>query len=345
MKANFLQEMTAVQEAFDMWKTNHYDDSKIPTNGIVQSKDIVGNGRLYGEIAYYRKWSESENNERPEKDVLNKNCFDDYQGDLIVVPRGVEDLFYLNNEEIGIKNDNVYIIDAVNSMIYKIKGYTIKSVDVHSLAMYREVTGGNVDVRFASAEVEGSGDNIKYAGEEYYKDKDGNYVDENGNIVDEANKVKNPYGFKILANTGNSNLYKLYNNGDLYAKGVKSYCMNTSEEELEKINPDIFNTNNIPNEIPGASDGSVELICGCDYFCYIDKNKDLWAIGDNNYNKFGLSSNEQIEFSPYKVKKLDLNGHKVSKVFCERFAICVVTTDGKLLLSGSNVYRRIRYRL
>ena len=60
MSASFIQEMTAVQEAFDMWKVNHYDDSKIPTNGIVQAKDVRGNGRLYGEIAYYRRWSESE---------------------------------------------------------------------------------------------------------------------------------------------------------------------------------------------------------------------------------------------------------------------------------------------
>lgn len=32
MNANFLQEMTVVQEAFDIWKTNHYDDNSIPTN-------------------------------------------------------------------------------------------------------------------------------------------------------------------------------------------------------------------------------------------------------------------------------------------------------------------------
>ena len=32
MNANFLQEMTSVQESFDMWKVNHYDDNQIPTN-------------------------------------------------------------------------------------------------------------------------------------------------------------------------------------------------------------------------------------------------------------------------------------------------------------------------
>ena len=342
MNANFLQEMTAVQEAFDMWKTNHYDDSKIPTNGIVQSKDIVGNGRLYGEIAYYRKWSESENNERPEKDVLNKNCFDDYQGDLIVVPRGVEDLFYLNNEEIGIKNDNVYIIDAVNSMIYKIKGYTIKSVDVHSLAMYREVTGGNVDVRFASAEVEGSGDNIKYAGEEYYKDKDGNYVDENGNIVDEANKVKNPYGFRIIADRSSNNIYKLYNNGDLYAKGVKGFQMNTPIAEQDKLDTYKFTEWSVNKSFPSISSYK-KIIQGYNIIYVIDNNDNLWAVGDNDYNRLGLTEDEQNEYTgrvgvKLTIKDSNNNIEKVKNVVGTQYHTWVITTNKKLFVAGDNVY-------
>ena len=332
MNANFLQEMTAVQEAFDMWKTNHYDDSKIPTNGIVQSKDIVGNGRLYGEIAYYRKWSESENNERPEKDVLNKNCFDDYQGDLIVVPRGVEDLFYLNNEEIGIKNDNVYIIDAVNSMIYKIKGYTIKSVDVHSLAMYREVTGGNVDVRFASAEVEGSGDNIKYAGEEYYKDKDGNYVDENGNIVDEDHKVKNPYGFKLIADYRSNNIYKLYNNGELYGKGVKGTQLNTSPSEMEKIDSTKFSELIMPSQIKNCK----KIINGYNALYYIDGNNELWAIGPNSKNKFGLTEEQQNEYTGREVIKLNVNNKKVDMCWDLCNLLYVRTIDNELYSVGGD---------
>ena len=69
--ATFLSEMTSVQEAFDIWKVDHYDDDKIPTSGMVQANDLNENGRLYGEIAYYRRWSET--NVRPDKDVLNIN--------------------------------------------------------------------------------------------------------------------------------------------------------------------------------------------------------------------------------------------------------------------------------
>ena len=59
MDSKFLSEMTEVQEAFRVWQAEHYDDNKIPSIGIVQLKDIEENGRLYGEIAYYRRWSET----------------------------------------------------------------------------------------------------------------------------------------------------------------------------------------------------------------------------------------------------------------------------------------------
>ena len=117
MNASFLTEMTAVQESFDMWKTNHYDDDEIPVKGLVQSNDIEGNGRLYGEIAYYRKWSQSK--EKPLENI-NANLNSVYSGDLTYMSRGVEDLYYLNNNEIGIKSDKKYIIDATNSMIFAI---------------------------------------------------------------------------------------------------------------------------------------------------------------------------------------------------------------------------------
>ena len=301
--------------------------------GIAQTKDIdKENGRLYGEIAYYRRWSEDENRKRPDKDVLDKDCFNDYDGDLIVVPRGVEDLYYLNNEEIGIDNDNVYIIDAVNSMIYKVSGYTVKNVDVHSLAMYKEVTCGNADIRFASAEVTGGGDNVKYAGEEYYKDKDGNYIDENGNIVDEEHKVKNPYGFKIITDSSNDNIYKLYNNGELYGKGIKGIGLQTSDDEMNKIDSTVFQKLKLPSEIKSSK----KIITGNKTIYVIDNNGDLWAWGDNSSNKLGLTSEQQIEYTGREAIKLNLYGHKVYSVFDSINNLFVVTEDDKLYAAGYN---------
>ena len=328
MNANFLQEMTSVQEAFDMWKTDHYDDNKIPTDGIVQLKDVNENGRLYGEIAYYRRWSES--GTRPDKDVLNEDSFDEYNGDLISVPRGVEDLYYLNNKEIGIDSNKVYIIDAVNSMIYKLSGYTMKNVDVHSLAMYREVTGGSVDIRFASAEVEGGGDNIKYVGEKYYKDKNGNYVDENGNIVDEENKVINPYGFEIYTDFRTENVYKLYNSGELYGKGVKGTGLNTPVEEMKRIDASKFSELKIPSQVNGYK----KLISGGDAIYFIDKNDDLWALGSNLNNKFGLTQDQQIEYTGREIIKLNVDNKKVDMCWDLYNILYVRTTDNLLYAMG-----------
>ena len=331
MNANFLQEMTSVQESFDMWKVNHYDDGKIPTNGIVQAKSIRENGRLYGEIAYYRRWAESEDKKRPEKDVLNKNCFDDYDGDLLVIPRGIEDLYYLNNKEIGIENDNVYIIDAVNSMIYKVSGYTIKDVDVHSLAMYKEVTGGSSDVHFASAEASGSGDYLAYAGQEYLKNKQGNYVDENGNIVDEDHKVKNPNGFKIIA--AGDNIFKLYNNGDLYGKGKKGAQLNTSPEKMKELNQYEWQKWNVPSEVGEYKKIIISPIC----MFFIDKNDDLWAYGSNSKeNLLGLTAEQLVDYTGREAVKINLNGKKVKNVFSGVNSTFLITLDNEVLAAGFN---------
>ena len=143
MDSKFLSEMTEVQEAFRVWQAEHYDDNKIPSSGIVQLKDIEENGRLYGEISYYRRWSET--GTIPDISVeLNVEDFNGvYDGDLNIIPRGVEDLYYVDNEKLGIEGNKIYIMDTLNGMIYSMSGYTVKNVDVHSLAMYRALVNRN----------------------------------------------------------------------------------------------------------------------------------------------------------------------------------------------------------
>ena len=250
MNASFLSEMTAVQESFDLWKTQHYDDDEIPTKGLVKSKDIEGNGRIYGEIAYYRRWSGNENKQKPEESITaDLNSI--YGGDITYMPNGVEDLYYLDNDGIGIKGDKKYIIDATNSIIYAVNGYTVNGVTVHSIPMYKAITSGvNEMPNFVVAEAKGSGSNIVNAGSKYYVDKDGNYVDAEGNPVSEP--IENPYGFQILATNSSENIYKLYNNGDLYGKGIKGTGLNTSAEEMSSINPLSYAKMTIPGEIVGS---------------------------------------------------------------------------------------------
>ena len=313
--STFLSEMTAVEEAVQMWKAGEVigkqgeETKAIPANGLCRVNDLTATDRLVGEVGYYRIWSMTET--APEISIFaNSSDFNSsFESEMIFFPAGVQDLYYLNNEAIGIKGDKTYIIDAATGMIYSMQGINLKGISCYSANMATAVMSGNLNAPiFSEAEVSGTGADEKLAGntqDEFLTDgsKNPNY---------------NPYGFQIIADSTNDNVYKLYNNGDLYAKGVKGIALNSSEEEMENVNPYIWLSSTIPSEIPGSSTNEVEIIIGYNIIYAIDKNRDLWAWGVNDYNKMGLSTSEQIEFSPLVVRKLNVDGQKVKKVglFC-----------------------------
>ena len=170
-------------------------------------------------------------------------------------------------------------------------------------------------------------------------DKDGNVLEDQNN---EENRVINPNGFEIIGEMTNDNIYKLYNNGDLYGKGVKGTLLNTPKEEMEKLNSYKWAELTIPSQIPGYNDiDKSKIAIGGDTIYVIDKNENLWAWGDNSYNKLGLSP-EQIEnYTGLEAVKLNVDGKKVSKVFATSKATFVLTKDEEnyeLYASGYNVY-------
>ena len=348
MNASFLSEMTAVQESYDLWKTNHYDDAEIPVSGLVQRNDIEGKGRLYGEIAYYRSWTDT--GEKPAISVkASVSEFNNvYGGEITYIPRGVEDLYYLNNEELGIDTKGKYIIDASNSMIYSIDGYSMEGVDVHSLAMYQAVNGNSsFSPSFTVAEVTGgSGDGIPAAGNtdpEYYTNEQGQWTDKNGNVVstkEEAkNETYNPYGFKIIASSSSENIFKLYNNGDLYGKGKKGIQLNTSKVEMDAINPYVWKKFSVPSTI-----GAYKKLYSTEIGLFlIDNNNDVWSYGSNH----GLQDYQRVEYTGRSWVKLDLgkdsqgNDYKVSKVFGTTCSLYLVTTSNVLLGTGVNEYGQL----
>ncbi len=357
MYASFVQEMTAVQEAFDTWKASKkiddLEDVSLPTVSMVEVATMEKSPRFMGEVGYYRTWTIS--NKKPEKVSITSNPGDfktAYSSELVFYPAGVQDLYYLDNKVLDIKTNKKYIIDAQNSMIYSVSGANIGGIEVHSLHMAQMIRGGATDTpQFAEAEGDGGG-NIVYAGSEYYMDKEGHYLDANGNIVDESEKIINPYGFKIIADVTNDNIYKLYNNGDLYGKGVKGPLLNTPEEEMEKINPYKWTKLTIPSVIPGYNTDNIQVVMGSDTIYVIDSNKDLWAWGDNGYNKLGLNDYQLKEYTGMEATKLNIGGSydennniigskKVYKVFPTGYATFVITeTNGvyELYSSGYNIY-------
>ena len=196
----------------------------------------------------------------------------------------------MNNQSLGINKKKKYLIDASNGMVYSTNGIVLNGVQCYSLNMAKMAMSGYSEMPvFAEAEVSGSGGNLAGNISNKYKvDENGNYVlDENGNKIE--NSDYNPNGFQIIADFSNDNIYKLYNNGDLYAKGKKGLLLNSSTEETQKLNTYIWKNIEFSNEIPGASSGNIEVVSGCGTIYVIDSNREMWAWGSNTNNILGLS--------------------------------------------------------
>ena len=311
----------------------HIEKELSVTNGILSIRELEENGRLYGEIAYYRRWSQNSNQQKPSEDVTD-DLNSIYDGDINYIPRGVEDLYIIDNKKLGIKSNKTYIIDATNNMIYSLNGYNLDGYDVHSLNMYEEIQGRDIVPSFASIEVSGAGDDIIYAGSEYLTNKDGEYVDENGNVVSEDDRIVNENGFRIISNNNSSNVYKLYNNGDLYAKGVKGIQMNTPNDEMIQIETASFFEFKIPNQVKECK----KAFLGEDSGYAIDKNDILWAWGSNSNNKFGLKGDDLSNYVVGSdVIKVGLPENVVaSNLFDMGDRLFVISTDDKLYAMGAN---------
>jgi len=329
--ASFLNEMAAVEEAVQVWKAgeaieaNGKETKLIPANGLCKANELTNTERLVGEVGYYRIWSMSET--QPTTDILSDaSTFNSaFESELIFYPAGVQDLYYLNNEALGIKEDKTYLIDAATGMVYSMTGIGLKGVRCYSSNMAKAVMNGESTAPlFAEAEVSGTGSGDKLAGN----------VQDEFNPDGSKNENYNPYGFKIMASPNSNNIFKLYNNGDLYGKGVKGTQLNTSVEDMEKINPNIWKEFNVPSEI-GSYKKIVMGASGALYF--IDSNDDLWVFGNNSANnKFGLTDEQIKEYTGRDPMKVDLGGKKVSRVFGGTDYTFLITTDNNLLAAGGN---------
>ena len=317
--STFLSEMTAVEEAVQMWKTGEVigqmgeDTKAIPANGLCQVSDLTKTERLAGEVGYYRIWSMTETAPTmsilSSADIFNSN----FESELMYYPAGVQDLFYLNNEVLGIESNKTYVMDIATGMIYSLKGITLKGVSCYSSNMATAVMIGSSNAPiFAESEVSGTGNDDKLAG-----------------------NTEHEYGFEIIASPKSDNIFKLYNNGDLYGKGIKGAQLNTSPEEMKKVNANIWQEWDIPSNI-----GTVkQTIVGnqSNSLCFIDGNDDLWCYGENVNNKFGLTQEQQVEYTGREATKINLNGKKVSRAFLGNSCTFIITKDNELLAAGRNI--------
>jgi len=339
--ASFLNEMAAVEEAVQLWKAgetieaNGEESKAIPANGLCKANELMDTERLVGEVGYYRTWSIGEN--APAIDILSDaSTFNSaFESELIFYPAGVQDLYYLNNETLGIKENKEYLIDAATGMIYSMTGIGLKGVRCYSSNMAKAVMNGDSTMPlFAESEVSGTGSGEKLAGNvtsKYLYDENGNLIlNENG--TPKENPEYNPNGFNIISSTNSNNVYKLYNNGDLYAKGIKGTQLNSSMSDMEAIKSNKWIEITVPPEIGNYK----KIVSGQNCIYVIDDNDDLWAWGNNSDNKFGLTQEQLVEYTGREPVKINLYGKKVDRVFdCNRSCI-VITQDNKMYACGSN---------
>ena len=335
--STFLSEMTDVEEALKTWQTsralNDDDyDKKAPTNGLCTPEELQQTKGLMGEVGYYRVWSISAS--KPTLDLTESSeSFDNkYESEFIYYPAGVQDLYYLNNETLGINKKKKYLIDASTGIIYSVKGANLKGIQCYSLAMAKTVMEGYTDMpSFAELEIS-TGKNAGNVSNKYKVDENGNYIlDGDGNKVE--NPDYNPYGFEIISSVNSDNVYKLYNNGDLYAKGVKGAQINTPTSKMEAIS-NKWTELTIPEEIGEYK----QIISGSNTMYVIDQNDYLWAWGNNSENKLGLTQEQQVEYTGRDAIKLNVDGKKVKSVYEAYGYLFVVTIDNKLYAMGSNIY-------
>ena len=355
-----LSDLIAVQEAYDIWcagnKINDLDDKTRPTKNIASTNLINDSktGRLYGEIAYYRLWAEY--GEEPPIDAITSSTesFNEYfLGDLYGMGSSVLDLYVLDLDAIGYESDNTYLIDVTNDIIYRVEGQKIKGVDVHSLLMLNLINSGDkTPPIYADSENIGPAGGRPLANEydgksKYLMDSDGNYINESGQIVDPANKVENPNcdenSFRFITSPYTTNIYKLYNDGRLYGKGLKGIGLQTSQDEMNKIDDTVYQKFTIPSEIPSVS----KIIHGSGTMYVIDNDGNLWAWGTNNYNKLGLTQEQQVIYTGREPVQINVGGNmdnsgkvtgskSVYNVFDIGSWLFVVTNDNLLYVAGKN---------
>ena len=301
-----LQNFSQMQEAIQLYNFNNAIDNTntLPVTRNVSVEELESDQNLKTEIGYYRVFMMT--GERP---ILPQ----DFSGDFMDTPSGVADLYYLDNEKLNVNTNKKYIYDTVTGEIYLIDGIKVKEKMVYSESGIKEMLNGN-----------------------YIP----NYVE---NVTMPPGPEPNTgagydYRFANLVATS-SNLYKIYNNGDIYAIGSKGYGLNTSKEEMDKLRNDLWvsiDFNNIVNDFSKIFLGSQTYRSSQ---AILTKSGEVYVSGSNGMNitnKFGLSQEALESYNENGLNKLDFKYGKVKNMFIGDDMTFIITEDNKLYATGLN---------
>ena len=299
-----LQNFTQMQEAIQLYYYT-VTDGTLPVSRNVSVEELESNQNLKTEIGYYRVFLQT--GERP---ILPQ----DFSGDFMETPSGIADLYYLDNEKLNANTNKQYIYDTVTGEIYLIGGVKVKGETAYSESGMREIMNENYvpdyieNVTMPPSPEPGTG-----AGYDY-------------RLAD-------------LVNTS-SNLYKIYNNGDVYAIGAKGFGLNTPKEEMEELRTDKWTSIDFNNIVNGFS----KVFVGSQTYRYsqafLTNSGDVYVSGQNGHiinNKFGLTNEVLARYNENGLNKLEFPYGKVKKMFIGDNTTFIITEDNKLYACGLNI--------
>lgn len=298
-----LQKFSQMQEAIDIYYLT-VTDGTLPVMRNVGIDELELNQNLKTEIGYYRVFMMT--GERP---ILPQ----DFSGDFMETPNGVADLYYLDNEKLNVNMNTQYIYDTVTGELYLIDGIKVKGKMTYSESGIKEILNGN-----------------------YIP----SYVE---NVTMPPSPEPNTgagydYRFANMVNTGD-NLYKIYNNGDIYAIGRKGYGLNTSKEEMDKLRNDLWvsiDFNNIVNDFSKIFLGSQTYRSSQ---AILTNSGEVYVSGSNGMNitnKFGVTKNVLEHYNENGLNKLDFKYGKIKEMFIGDDMTFIITEDNKLYATGLN---------
>lgn len=307
-KTSYAKELfnfSQIREGIELYDIFNIDNGReLPVGNNVTLNELNNNQKLKREIGYYRVYMMT--GERP---VLPQ----DFSGDFIETPSGIADLYYLDADKLGINIKENYIYDVVNGEIYNTNGIKLKGKVAYSESGMKEIMNSEYVPSFVEQ------------------------------IVMPASPASNTgagYDFRF-ANiaTIDTNLYKIYNNGDVYAIGERGVLLNSSEEEIESLSIDKWEEIKFNNLI----DGFNKINIGSQIYRYsqilINDLGEAYVSGENGRNftnKFGLSQDVLETYSTTGLNKLDFPHGKIKRIFTGDDTTFIITEDNKLYACGIN---------
>ena len=298
-----LQNFTQMQEAIQLYNYT-VTDGTLPVSRNVSVEELESNQNLKTEIGYYRVFLLT--GERP-------TLPQDFSGDFMETPSGIADLYYLDNEKLKVNTNKQYIYDTVTGEIYLIEGIKVKGQIAYSESRMKEIMNEN-----------------------YVP----SYVENVTMPVSPESGTGAGYDFNFIDNNGtDTNLYKIYNNGDVYGIGQKGILLQTSVEEMENLRNDKWQEINFEEVLPGFS----KIFIGSQMYrssqVLVNNNGEAYVSGENGRqfsNKFGLSQEVLETYNENKLNKLDFKYGKIKRVFTGDDTTFIITEDNKLYAAGIN---------